>query len=127
MYHFSLYSAGQAAVGELYTVDLVQPWWRFGSEGPPVRKDSTGWFPFLCLHSDHLKYASISVSESQILRFCISCFLNHLCLEDRMWETWKRVAKEVGVIVAAFPILSQGEQFSSTLEPEHLNVLETEL
>jgi len=63
----SLYSAGQAAVRELYTVDLVQPWWKFGSEGPPVRKDST----------------------------------------DHEWETWKRVAKEVGVIVAAFPILSQ--------------------
>ena len=38
----SLYSAGQAAVRDLYTVDLVQPWWRFGSEGAPVRKDSTG-------------------------------------------------------------------------------------
>ena len=58
---FSLYSAGQAAVRELYTVDLVQPWWRFGSEGPPVRKDSTGRFLFLrfwptlvviCLKSD---------------------------------------------------------------------------
>mgnify|MGYP001305187208 CR=1 FL=1 len=46
MYHFSLHSAGQAAVRELYTVDLVQPWWRFGSEGPPVRKDSTGRFMF---------------------------------------------------------------------------------
>ena len=44
---FSLYSAGQTAVRELYTVDLVQPWWRFGSEGPPVRKDSTGRFLFL--------------------------------------------------------------------------------
>ena len=62
--HFSLYSAGQAAVRELYTVDLVQPWWKFGSEGPPVRKDSTGWFPFLCLHSEHLQYASISASDS---------------------------------------------------------------
>ena len=38
----SLYSAGQAAVRDLYTVDLVQPWWRLGSEGAPVRKDSTG-------------------------------------------------------------------------------------
>ena len=39
---FSLYSAGQAAVREFYTVDLVQPWWRLTSGGPPVRKDLTG-------------------------------------------------------------------------------------
>ena len=66
---FSLYSAGQAAVRELHTVDLVQPWWRFGSEGPPVRKDSTGWFPFLCLHSDHLKYASDSAFHASLIIF----------------------------------------------------------
>lgn len=36
----SLYRAGQANVSQLYSVDMVQPWWRHG-QGGPVHRDGT--------------------------------------------------------------------------------------
>ena len=36
-------------------------------------------------------------------------------LADHEWETWKRIAKDLGVIVVAFPILSQGNFFLARL------------
>ena len=37
-------------------------------------------------------------------------------LADHEWETWKRIAKDLGVIVVAFPILSQGNFFFSKID-----------
>ena len=104
----SLYSAGQAAVRDLYTVDLVQPWWRLGSEGAPVRKDSTGeissdktWCVGFKLWQNKTEGLSSLLREEKFITFDNNIIQWHsqISLADHEWETWKRVAREVDAII----------------------------